>query len=262
MKGGFFIPDEYWKDKSLTIQEKILMAEIASFTKNGKDCFLSNESIGELLGVGPWRASIIVSSLIRKQRVRVAGFDGKKRYLALCKTQSQPLAKPKGRHCEKPKAAFSKTQSQPLAKPKDTIPTDTTYHSVAIIDKNYNNDAKDFVPPTVAQVYDYVKDKGMKDPMGFAYYYVKTQTANGWTRRQGNKLVPVLNWKNNVNQWMPNHMNHVFPKPEIQQTPTFAERVYGPSDLSEITTLVPLDVEKHIRAGGWARFTNNTWTKI
>lgn len=239
MKGGFFIPDEYWKDKSLTIQEKILMAEIASFTKNGKDCFLSNESIGELLGVGPWRASIIVSSLIRKQRARVAGFDGKKRYLALCETQSQPLAKP-----------------------KDTIPTDTTYPSVESTNRNLHNDEKEFVPPTVAQVYDYVKDKGMKDPMGFAYYYVKTQTANGWTRRQGNKLVPVSNWKNNVNQWMPNHMNHVFPKPEIQQTPTFAERVYGPSDLSEITTLVPLDVEKHIRAGGWARFTNNTWTKI
>lgn len=239
MKGGFFIPDEYWKDKSLTIQEKILMAEIASFTKNGKDCFLSNESIGELLGVGPWRASIIVSSLIRKQRVRVAGFDGKKRYLALCETQSQPLAKP-----------------------KDTIPTDTTYPSVESTNRNLHNDEKDFVPPTVAQVYDYVKDKGMKDPMGFANYYVKTQTENGWTRRQGNKLVPVSNWKNNVNQWMPNHMNHDFPKPEIQQTPTFAERVYGPSDLSEITTLVPLDVEKHIRAGGWARFTNNTWTKI
>lgn len=261
MKRGFFIPADIWEDQGLTLQEKVILAEIVSFHKDGKECYVSNEVFGKMICASPWTASMAVSSLTEKGLIKRTGFDGKKRFLALCETQSQPCENPKATRvknkkqtCKKQKAAFGKSQ--------DIIPTDTTYPSVESTNKNYNNDAKDFVPPTVAQVYDYVKDKGMKDPMGFAYYYVKTQTANGWTRRQGNKLVPVLNWKNNVNQWMPNHMNHVFPKPEIQQTPTFAERVYGPSDLSEITTLVPLDVEKHIRAGGWARFTNNTWTKI
>lgn len=74
------------------------------------------------------------------------------------------------------------------------------------------NTSTTFTPPTVEEVYQYVKDKGMRDPEGFAQYYVTEQTERGWTRKDGGKSLPVKDWKNNVRQWMPNHMNHTFPK--------------------------------------------------
>lgn len=74
------------------------------------------------------------------------------------------------------------------------------------------NTSTTFTPPTVEEVYQYVKDKGMRDPEGFAQYYVEEQTDQGWTRKDGGKKVPVRDWKGNVRQWMPNHMTHIFPK--------------------------------------------------
>ena len=69
-----------------------------------------------------------------------------------------------------------------------------------------------FTPPTVDEVYEYVKDKGLRDPKGFARYYIDEQTERGWTRREGSKMVPVVNWKSNAHQWMIKHMTDIFPK--------------------------------------------------
>ena len=85
MKRGFFIPAEIWEDESLSLQEKVLLAKIAEFEKNGKPCFLSNAAIADLLGLGTTQAKMTLYLLIARGRVDRIAFDGKKRTICLCK---------------------------------------------------------------------------------------------------------------------------------------------------------------------------------
>lgn len=87
----------------------------------------------------------------------------------------------------------------------DTVTTETS-------SPKSDDTSATFTPPTVEEVYEYVKTFGMKDPDGFARYYVDEQTRKGWTWKNRNKIVPVKDWKNNVRQWAPNHMTQIFPK--------------------------------------------------
>lgn len=177
MKRGFFIPADIWEREDLTLHEKVILAEVVSFHKDGKECYISNETFGKMISASPWTASMAVSSLTAKGLIKRTGFDGKKRYLALCKTQSQPCENPKATHvknkrqtCEKQKAAFGKSQ--------EIIPTDTTYPSVAIINNNDNKGAKRFVKPTYDELKSYADEIGFYpfDPQSFLDYY----DSNGW----------------------------------------------------------------------------------
>lgn len=78
---GIWIPIEIWKDPNLSWNEKILFLEIDSFTTTDKDCFISNEYISKLLGVGETTANKILSSLINKGYVIKTRFDGRRRYV-------------------------------------------------------------------------------------------------------------------------------------------------------------------------------------
>ena len=78
---GIWIPIEIWKAPNLSWNEKILFLEIDSFTTTDKDCFISNEYISNLLGVGETTANKILSSLISKGYVIKTRFDGRRRYV-------------------------------------------------------------------------------------------------------------------------------------------------------------------------------------
>lgn len=78
---GIWIPIEIWEAADLTWNEKILLMEIDSFTSKGKDCFISDEYISELLKVNLVNANRNVSSLIRKGYIKKTRFDGRRRYL-------------------------------------------------------------------------------------------------------------------------------------------------------------------------------------
>lgn len=95
---GIWIPIEIWKDPNLSWNEKILFLEIDSFTTTDKDCFISNEYISELLGVGETTANKILSSLINKGYVIKTRFDGRRRYVksALHFSTSQGCTKVQG----------------------------------------------------------------------------------------------------------------------------------------------------------------------
>ena len=67
---------------------------------------------------------------------------------------------------------------------------------------------KEFIPPTQSEVAEYVRQFGMKDPEGFAIYYVEQMTNNGW--KYGKKNTPVKSWKNNVQQWLKYHKDEDF----------------------------------------------------
>lgn len=67
---GVWIPKEIYLHKGLTPTEKLLLAEITSFAKNGT-CFASNEHFSEFLGVGKKHVSKLVTKLAREGFIRV-----------------------------------------------------------------------------------------------------------------------------------------------------------------------------------------------
>lgn len=86
MKRGLFIPAEILDDKTLSLQEKFLLAKIIEFERHGKPCFLSNDALCDLLGLKYSQAREILYSLIRRGVLEREGFDGKKRTIRLVKT--------------------------------------------------------------------------------------------------------------------------------------------------------------------------------
>ena len=265
MKRGFFIPAEIWEDESLSLQEKVLLAKIAEFEKNGKPCFLSNAAIADLLGLKYSQAREILYSLIRRGVLERDGFDGKKRTIRLVQT----VGKSAGSMPENRQAACRKIGRQSAGNPTHNSSNITSTPTESLLkEKTTTSSTPAFVPPSIEMVFDYIKDMGMRDPEGFARYYVESQTANGWTRRERNKMVPVKDWKNNVRQWIPNHMNHTFPKPvpapAAAPVTKSEERLFTKADLT--TGVLPADMPREMRQyiafGGAAKFANDTWIKI
>ena len=78
---GIWIPIEIWEADDLSWNEKILLMEIDSFTTKGKDCFISDEYISELLKINLVNANRNVNSLIKKGYIKKTRFDGRRRYL-------------------------------------------------------------------------------------------------------------------------------------------------------------------------------------
>lgn len=78
---GIWFPIEIWEAEDLTWNEKVLLMEIDSYTARGKDCFISDEYIAELLKVSVRSAATMVSNLIQKGYIKKTRFDGRKRYI-------------------------------------------------------------------------------------------------------------------------------------------------------------------------------------
>lgn len=78
---GIWIPIEIWEAQDLSWNEKILLMEIDSFTSQGKDCYISDERIADILKVSERSARSMVANLIKLGYIERTRFDGRKRYL-------------------------------------------------------------------------------------------------------------------------------------------------------------------------------------
>lgn len=78
---GIWFPIEIWEAEDLTWNEKILLMEIDSFTSRGKDCYISDEYIADLIGVSERTARAMLSRLIEKGYIVKTKFDGRRRYI-------------------------------------------------------------------------------------------------------------------------------------------------------------------------------------
>lgn len=97
---GIWIPIEIWEAQDLSWNEKILLMEIDSFTSQGKDCFISDERVAEMLGIGVRSAGTMVANLINKGYIKKTRFDGRRRFLEstlaeqvckICRAEPQDL---------------------------------------------------------------------------------------------------------------------------------------------------------------------------
>lgn len=98
---GIWIPIEIWEAQDLSWNEKILLMEIDSFTAKGKDCFISDEYVADLVQTSIRNASRMMTNLIDKGYVVRTRFDGRRRFVASCLggAGTPNLAEQTGQNC-------------------------------------------------------------------------------------------------------------------------------------------------------------------
>ena len=202
MKRGFFIPADIWEDQGLTLQEKVIMAEIVSFTKNGKDCYISNARVAEILGLQERRAKNVFYGLVARGVVRVTRFDGKHRFVEAVEGWQQ-TARQTGtimpaREARKCPVDRQQTARQTGTIMPHTISTDTTYPPILeSTDKNLQKgkNVKRFVKPTYDELKAYANEIGFFpfDPNDFLDYY----DSKGWVVGKS----PMKDWHAALRTW-------------------------------------------------------------
>jgi DNA-binding MarR family transcriptional regulator len=79
---GIWIPAEVWLDQRLTITEKAFLAEVESFSKNGKTFHKSNDTIRQQYGITPKTVQRIIKKLVQLELLE-CHFNGRVRHLSL-----------------------------------------------------------------------------------------------------------------------------------------------------------------------------------
>ena len=174
---GIWIPLEIWQDSTLSWNEKILLMEIDSFTSQGKECYISNEYIAELLGVSERSASRCLSHLIESGYVRLVRTDGRKRYI-----ESDIIV-----HSALTIMSMQGRQNCP-------------HTNISYLNKNIDNIERDnkgrsrFQKPTLEEVTEYcrTRNNGIDPEEFFAFYESK-----GWMVGKS----PMKDWKAAVITW-------------------------------------------------------------
>ena len=106
---------------------------------------------------------------------------------------------------ESPGKNFQSTRKNLPSPTRENLPGDNKSSTII------SNDSKvPPFPPTVKEVADYCRTQGFADPEGFADYYVRYQTENGWMTGKGANRKPIDNWKLNVIAWGRYRKNETF----------------------------------------------------
>lgn len=204
--GWYYIISEEHVKTGLRGKDLVIYAIIEGFSRKNGGCYYGgNRLLADMAGISLRTAqyglrSLVSQGFIFEAPIRVNGKD-----MVAYSTHADFAPVTHADFAQEPMQKMSSTHADFAPNNKDITETMSPK-------SKKENTSTTFTPPTVEEVYQYVKDKGMRDPEGFAQYYVEEQTAQGWTRKDGGKKVPVRDWKGNVRQWMPNHMTHIFPK--------------------------------------------------
>ena len=176
---GIWVPAEIWEDTNLTWNEKVVLMEIDSFTAAGKDCFISDSYIGNLIGVTERTARRILSKLINQGYVKKTCFDGRTRYIE--STITDRIVR----------AEWTKMSGQTGHECPDTI-NNITNTNLQEKEKIYKKER--FEKPTVSEVKAYCEERRNNiDPQAFVDFY----DSKGW--KVGN--TPMRDWKAAVRTW-------------------------------------------------------------
>lgn len=194
MKRGFYIPTEIWDNPNLMLQEKFILAEIYSFRKSGKECYISNARVAEILGLEDRQAREILYGLIRKRVVVQTKFDGKRRFLDFVEgwqeNAKQGGGVPPCRVAEKRQAVWRNSAKQGGSVAPQTIKEST--------DKNIpeKNKRKVFSVPSVEDVMAYAESIG--HPEFNANKFINYYDSKAWKVGKS----PMKDWNAAVRNWI------------------------------------------------------------
>ena len=206
---GVWIPAALWLDSSLTLQEKVMLVEIKSLSKDPKrGCFKTNKKFAEFFNLSVSRVSEVIASLKKKGLLVVSEkregkqiierniflsdsglgvFGISKGYSENAKT---PIRNPEGGYSENAKESNTSMSNTDRVLETPSEPATPTP----------DKPKKRFTPPTVDEVRAYCLERGNTiDPQKFVDYY---ETA-GWMRGK-NK---IKDWKACVRTWEANQKN-------------------------------------------------------
>ena len=194
MKQGFYIPAEIWENKDLTIPEKIILAEITSFSKNEKECYISTARVAEILGLNVRQAKNIFCGLVNRGVIRRTRFDGKKRFVEVVEGWQQN-AQQGGNRLPGSRAKDCPADRQQNAQQGGNRLPQTIKDST---DKNLQkkNKRKVFSVPSVEDVMAYAESIGHPDfnANKFINYY----ESKAWKVGKS----PMKDWKAAVRNWI------------------------------------------------------------
>lgn len=191
---GLWIPVEVLSTPGLSAVDKMLWADIDSFTGNDSTWFKSNATVAEEFGVSERSVSRSLKNLTEAGLVRLKKNDGRTRY-------------------------YVSTLPRQIGESGSPEPTGQ-HRQVGDIDNNREKQTRKqsrFMPPTSEEVKDYFFEvdgdvrkrvgdgvwTGVTDTEALKFY--DYYTANGWTQGRGKQLkdwkAAARNWMRNQNKW-------------------------------------------------------------
>jgi len=181
---GVWIPADIYRDTRLTWTQKLMLVEIDSFSRNGLECFVSNEHLSEHLQVGisaieKCLKSLVDMGLVERGRVYVG------------KSYRRTLRLTTGMY-------YGSDPEQIRG---------TTRNEVRHTNTLTNSDTKPRnrrQPNSIEDVQDYFVKCGRHDAEDAAKFF-DYYTANGWTQGKGKAIkdwqAAARNWMRNTKQW-------------------------------------------------------------
>jgi hypothetical protein len=197
---GVWIEAHIWLDRRLTLVERALLAEIDSFTGNGRSFMKCNDTIQQEYGISRNTIGRSIKKLQELEYVEVT-FNGRTRSIV---TRAGSI----------PKMGRQSTQNGEAASPNNTS-TNTRERTTKKTTKEIGTRPKDL--EVVLEAFREV-GAGEDDAMAFFDYY----EANGWTQGR-NK--PIKDWKAAARGWI---------RRTAQFKPNAKQNRSGPSDGSLI----------------------------
>lgn len=212
---GVWIPIEIWENEHLSIQEKVVLAEIDSFCSRYESCYASNEHFAKFIGVSTRRIRDILKSLedkhlIEREVIYKKGTkEIEKRFLR--------LPYPLGRKLPHPAEENFPTPTEENC-PENNTSMNNTKEGIYMGAKPHKP-RKQFVPPTLEEVEAYMSDKGYHNfnAKQFVDYY----ESGNWRMSNGKK---VSDWKRCCTTWeYSNKRRSSTPKENNTASKLFAE---------------------------------------
>lgn len=254
------IPIDLWENKNLSWDEKVLLFEIDSFTKKGKDCYMSDEYIANFLHCSESTAKRTLKSLIERGYVRITRKEGKIRYIQSLlvfgvEGQNEPQESTMGVNLTE---NGGQNEPQPIINDLLFPPIVSDNKLSSTIDPKVGNTPKKFVKPSSDDVREFCLENNFLflDPDEFVDFY----ESKGW--RVGN--APMKDWKAAARRWSRQNSQRYGAKPILQpQTKEYPDGTYWKKDFSdeEIKKLFGFDLtlRKQLSRGYSIKRKNGQW---
>lgn len=198
---GIWIPAALWKDRTLSMTQKVILLEVRSFQKHGMACFVSNEHLADLCGVSSSAIEKALQKLVQDGHLkRWTEYTGKKRSrkMAVLHHQMwehpQPAVAPDQNKLREPPTASCGTHPEPaVGTTQNQLRNNNTREQY----KEQSKGRKESTPQSIQDVVTYFSQMQVLDPESMAEDFWNYYESNGWQVGR-NKM---KNWHAAASQW-------------------------------------------------------------